>query len=763
MRLRRSLSFLVLGGVLLLLAGNGQAFPSAQTAAWALRSYGGGDLAVGDFNADGLPDLAWTYTLGDAVYLHDQGPGGFSADPNRAIPLQAPSRLSVADLDGRGGLDLLAVAGADVAVFTDLDTGGLSPAYRLSAPGAIQGASGDLNGDGRTDIAVLTESSLLLWFQETSGVFSLAPSLEEALPGFQSLALADLDGDGRQDVVLAKPWEVRLLLLRTVGEPAEFRSHHSESFGDRVAVAAGDIDRDGRTDLVLAKSDSSGGLGRLEIWRQEAGGAFQVSPLVAGSLTERFVLEDLSDDGDLDLAVVRLDGDVALYTQVGGGVFSPATPQVLQGNEAGASEVLAAADINGDTYTDLVLRGGSTASLSVFLQEDRAPTRTGLPIPAVLLQEGQTVLSGWDLRTFLHDDHDAATYTVEALSGPEVRAVPRGHRLEFTAAPGVYGRASFRVTATDGVPGHVGAVSDEIVVTVNAFPRILSRPPSTLLAGEEAAYTLEVVDPYPAGEAHRIVFLDAPEGMTWDRGLEVRWTPTGAQAGIHDVTIVVEDSLGGRSAPHFFVVEVFAPTPPPPPSAAPAFVAAGALAAVAALGAGAALNENVRWSVLLFFLPLYSKIRREAVLDHFVRGQIYGYILSSPGEHYNAIKQALGLTNGSLAHHLKTLEREEFIRSRRFGLYRRFYPRNYKIPESDAFFLNPIQRRLLGLVRDAPGISQKELSTLLGLTPPTVNYHVSLLAEHGHVRVVRNGRMTGIYADAPEDPAVPVGELGQIE
>ena len=192
-------------------------------------------------------------------------------------------------------------------------------------------------------------------------------------------------------------------------------------------------------------------------------------------------------------------------------------------------------------------------------------------------------------------------------------------------------------------------------------------------------------------------------------------------------------------------------------------MATAAVAALAALGAGAAVNENIRWSLLLSFLPLYSKIRREQVLDHFVRGQIYGYILSSPGEHYNGIKQALNLTNGSLAHHLKTLEREEFIRSRRFGLYRRFYPRNYHIPESDTFFLNPIQRRLLGLVQATPGISQKELSVLLGLTPPTVNYHVGLLAEHGHVRVVRNGRRTGIYAVTDGDQGVPGGEIAEVD
>src|SRR3989337_3529033 len=146
----------------------------------------------------------------------------------------------------------------------------------------------------------------------------------------------------------------------------------------------------------------------------------------------------------------------------------------------------------------------------------------------------------------------------------------------------------------------------------------------------------------------------------------------------------------------FEIVVVPAPIGPPT-----ALLAVGIAATSAALVAAAALiNENAKYLFLLFFVPLYSKIKRERVLDHFVRGQIFGYIQANPGEHYNAIKDALGLTNGSLAHHLRTPEREQFLKSKRYGLYRRFYPMNYRLPAEDAYQPNEIQGTILRVIRD---------------------------------------------------------------
>ena len=104
-----------------------------------------------------------------------------------------------------------------------------------------------------------------------------------------------------------------------------------------------------------------------------------------------------------------------------------------------------------------------------------------------------------------------------------------------------------------------------------------------------------------------------------------------------------------------------------------------ALAVFLALG-GIAVgwNEVVMFALITQLLPLYSKIRREEVLDQYTRGKIHGYIIANPGEHYNSLKAQLRLKNGTLAYHLRVLEREGYVKSVRDGPFKRFYPQSWK-------------------------------------------------------------------------------------
>ena len=54
--------------------------------------------------------------------------------------------------------------------------------------------------------------------------------------------------------------------------------------------------------------------------------------------------------------------------------------------------------------------------------------------------------------------------------------------------------------------------------------------------------------------------------------------------------------------------------------------------------AGVLSIEMLKFGLILFFIPLYTKLRNKNILDLYVRGQIYGYLMANPGEHYNSIK-----------------------------------------------------------------------------------------------------------------------------
>jgi DNA-binding MarR family transcriptional regulator len=163
------------------------------------------------------------------------------------------------------------------------------------------------------------------------------------------------------------------------------------------------------------------------------------------------------------------------------------------------------------------------------------------------------------------------------------------------------------------------------------------------------------------------------------------------------------------------------------------------------LGAFFAATEVGYLALLSIFLPLYVRLKKKDVLSHFTRGQIFGYIQANPGAHYNAIIQYLDLHNGVGAYHLNVLEREGYIKSVRDGIYKRFYPRNMRIPEK-RLHLSRIQRDVLGEVQKHPGISQKQIAKLLDESKQVINYNVKILENATLIRVERYGRETACYA-----------------
>jgi DNA-binding MarR family transcriptional regulator len=155
-------------------------------------------------------------------------------------------------------------------------------------------------------------------------------------------------------------------------------------------------------------------------------------------------------------------------------------------------------------------------------------------------------------------------------------------------------------------------------------------------------------------------------------------------------------------------------------------------------------RDVVKYPVLVGLIPLYSKLRPEHILNNRLRKRIYVYVQNHPGEHFRSILTHLNLTNGTLAHHLYTLEKENLIRSQRDGLYRRFYPAGYQI-DPNQVSLTSIQKRIMERVKEEPGLSQKDISEKLELSNSTVNYNIKSLKEKELIEVRKEGKSTQIY------------------
>jgi len=97
------------------------------------------------------------------------------------------------------------------------------------------------------------------------------------------------------------------------------------------------------------------------------------------------------------------------------------------------------------------------------------------------------------------------------------------------------------------------------------------------------------------------------------------------------------------------------------------------LMAVAATVAAFMGVEWLLYAMFILLLPLYAKIKREKVLDNFMRGRIYQFIINCPGAHLRFIKKNLGVEMGVLSYHLNVLEKSGMIRSEKRETLKRFF------------------------------------------------------------------------------------------
>jgi hypothetical protein len=388
----------------------------------------GGRVVIADLDGDGKPDLIIpdAYAGKISIYQNISTNGSLTAGsfgPRVDLPMvigtyDNPYTIAVADLDGDGRLDIIAL-NADNNVISILrntgspgilTTNSFATRIDLPAGNSMRGlAVQDLNGDGKPDIVAANNGdNTISIFQNISTIGNIAFTTRvNFTTGFGpvGVAIGDFDGDGKPDLAVVNANSVTISVFQNIMGAGD--NIKTNSFAPKVdfpaltagyAIAIGDMDGDSKLDLVVG---SGSGSQAISVYRNTAtvgsittnSFAAQVN-FAAPGWVNAVALADLDGDGKLDIVLVsELPSVLSIFNNVSvPGSFTTASlagrVDYSAGNDPGG---IAVGDLNGDGRPDIVFANNYDNTISIYqnmIPTSTLPSITGQPQDAYVYAYG---------------------------------------------------------------------------------------------------------------------------------------------------------------------------------------------------------------------------------------------------------------------------------------------------------------------------------------------------------------------------------------
>lgn len=153
----------------------------------------------------------------------------------------------------------------------------------------------------------------------------------------------------------------------------------------------------------------------------------------------------------------------------------------------------------------------------------------------------------------------------------------------------------------------------------------------------------------------------------------------------------------------------------------------------------------------LIALPLYNRVQREGSFDNDTRRRIFDQVRQRPGQSIAEIAQAVGVSHSTASYHLERLMEFNLLAATQDGNKTRFFVSGGTFTEEDRRILaalsNAETRRTLATILAHPGCYRAELTVILDVSSPTVNWHLARLVQAGLVAEDHRGRNRYLFAD----------------